>query len=222
METFPVDMDLSLEILGNYNAGKYDNVKPIESTGIPGIDGETVLDMTAGAWELEEQPVLAAAGKFDIPRNLIEAGTRRGGRILFTADILREVGTRLFPLLSVGVLNGGSATSYLDRKKNRSFHPDLFDLYADVFEAAAEQDAGKPKGIVPGYVNPDGSPGFSFMEMRMRNLLIEILRYREMTGSDDTPLYPLFQMTSIHTERYLAEAYEDYRGSPALKDLIRG
>ncbi len=216
-----VDMDLSREILARFNAGEYDRFEPIRAQGIPGIDGESVLDMNARAWELDEDTVRRQAEKYDIPSDLIAALSQENGRMWGTADSLRKIGVYLYPLLSVGVLNGGSSTSYLDRKKNRSFDSSLFELYTDVFETAAERDAGKPKGTVPAYTNPDGTPGFSFMELRMRNLLIEILRYRHMWNKGEDPLYPVFQMTSRHTDKALSEAYRRYRESPALKDLIK-
>lgn len=220
MDEISVDMKLSREILDNYNAGKYDRFESIKAEGIPGIDGKTVLDMTASCWELDEKVVRRRVEQLDLPAALISGGNRKGETLTFTADQLHRIGVFLYPLFSAGVLNGGSSTSYLDQKKNRSFNPELFDLYSDVFEKAAARDMGKPKGIVPAYTNPDGSAGFRFMELRLRNLLIEVLRYRKITGGDEA-LYPLFQMTSVHTDKALAEAYEAYRDSPALADLIR-
>lgn len=220
METQSVDMELSREILDNFNTGRYDRFEPIRAAGIPGIDGKAVLDMTAGEWEFDADTALDRAKAFGIPSPLIEEGNHRKETLTFTAERLHRIGTHLYPLLSSGVLNGGSATSYLDRKKNRSFDEGLFELYADVFDTAAGRDAGKPKGIVPAYINPDGSPGFSFMELRMRNLLIEILRHRRLTGGGGA-LYPIFQMTSVHTDRALVEAYEAYRHSGALAELMK-
>jgi hypothetical protein len=69
-------------------------------------------------------------------------------------------------------------------------------------------------------VHPDGSPGPSYVELKMRSLLIEELRYRKVTGTQDPGLAPMFQMTSVNNDDEVSAAYTAFRQSPLLKDLI--
>jgi UDP-N-acetylglucosamine pyrophosphorylase len=146
----------------------------------------------------------------------------------FSRTNLEILGRLLFPLVSFGVLNGGSATSYCDTKKNEALNKTLFDLLRVPFREAAGRAEGKPKGITPAYANPDGSPGYSFLELKMRNLLLEIQGCRALAARfgarplsrDAAPLAPLFQMTSIFTNGDIAAAFREYRNSPLLKSLI--
>ncbi|MBN2050113.1 MAG: hypothetical protein JW760_06685, partial [Spirochaetales bacterium] len=126
MEMHNVDMNLSQEILDNFNAGTYDHYEPIRAGGIPGIDNRTILDMNAEGWSLDAETVLKRAETFNIPKEMMKPETRCKDTLFLSATDLASIGRFLFPLLSPGVLNGGSATSYLDRKKNRSFNEDLY------------------------------------------------------------------------------------------------
>lgn len=161
--------------------------------------------------------------------------------IRLDAEKIRLFGLALLPRVSYGVLNGGSATSYADEKKNRGFHSELFRLYRSRFESQAELCRGKAKGITPAYLNPDGTPGFSFMEMKIRAaLLLALEHYRIFPESRDSyrdaekdgknegstenwglPLFPLFQMTSSGNNREIREALDSYARSPAVAPLLR-
>ena len=45
MERKGVDIALTLEILDDCNAGRYDDVKPVRAAGVPAIDGRSVVDL---------------------------------------------------------------------------------------------------------------------------------------------------------------------------------
>jgi UDP-N-acetylglucosamine pyrophosphorylase len=147
-------------------------------------------------------------------------GTRDG--IYWEADrsALREIGIRLYPRVAYGVLNGGSATTYGDRKKNRSLDPASFSAFEHDFESLAQELHDKPKGVTCAYVEADGSPGPSFLLLKLRSLLIHAMEYRRLTGDRERPVLPFFQMTSMATDRALRQAYEEYREHPLLADLI--
>ena len=231
IEAQGIDLNLTLEILENYNAGEYDHVTPVEVLELPEIDGHTVLDMT-GAIELEV-PLTQSQARIDefepaIGRrpDLTRLGTPSPdrSRVAFNRAQLRDLGLQLLPTVSYGVLNGGSATSYADGKKNSGFSPELFELLRPEFEPLAEQVRGKAKGITPAFVNPDGTPGPSFLELKMRALLIQALEFRQRygTASSAVPNAPMFQMTSVYNTDELDATYREYaETSGLLSELIK-
>ena len=83
----------------------------------------------------------------------------------------------------------------------------------------AELCRDKAKGITPAFSNPDGSPGPSFLELRMRNILLTISENREPAQTAMSS--PMFQMTSILNDDQISAVYDEYRDSPLLKDLIK-
>ncbi len=233
MESKNIDVELSLSILAAFNRGEFDRFEPITVGEMPNIDGSTVIDFTG-----EPSIALPAATARErladmlpepIAKRLSELATRReGDDLVFERPALEELGLLLMPRVAYGVLNGGSATSYADTTKNSSFSSELFELLGDTFERMAELSRGRAKGLTPAFVQPDGSFGPSFLQLKMRNLLITALRSRAALeawapGSADAlpaPLLPLFQMTSIHTDDELAAGYTDYRSEQPLADLI--
>ncbi len=228
MQAEQIDIDRTLTILKNYNNGRYDSVVPVEVSEIPSIDGESILDMT--------QPVdrrLKASGvrtrlsviapEIDISR----FGSVVGDTITLTQGELETIGILLYPYLSYGVLNGGSATSYADEKKNTKGYPDTFTILEEEFQFLSEISRGRPKGVTPAFLQPDGSPGPSFLELKMRSLLLEMERYYRVAElyavtppADLLPVAPFFQMTSVFNDEEIAESYRRYRESPYLAPLI--
>ena len=110
-------------------------------------------------------------------------------------------------MTALGVLNGGSATSYADRKKNTKLNKDLLDLLDEPFSRLSEEASGRPKGLTPAYINPDGSLGAGFLELRMRNLALSGV--------------PMFQMTSGMTDGPLREAYKEYASGAVVGSAIK-
>ena len=105
-------------------------------------------------------------------------------------------------------------------------------VYKNLFEKSSRNAVGKPKGITPAYKNPDGTDGPSFILLKLRALLIENLRYRLnirkenelFKGDSETKplkaLYPMFQMTSVLTDKQIAEALEAYKSDPLISGLL--
>ena len=219
MEAKGIDIGLSLELLEGINAGRLGMDPPVRASGVPALDGRSVLDLSATeSWLVgrnEARDRLAALG-------LALPGGREAadGMIAFDRATLAELGQRLFERTAWGVLNGGSATSYADRKKNGSIGPGVFDAIREGFELLAPLCENRPKGITPAYLNPDGSPGESFLVLKMRASLVQAARWRERFGTPDRPVLPFFQMTSAGTDGPLAEAYMRYAEHPWLAGLI--
>ena len=229
LERNNADIELTLKILNAWNDGKYRDIRPVEAREIPPPDGKTILDME----RLEDYTVPEEQARISFRRLLPELdpasfGIPDGnGGLRFSRNILEELGVLLYPYLSYGVLNGGSATSYVDTKKNRDFDDKLFSILEPDFQKASLLAGGRPKGLTPAYNNPDGSPGYSFLELKMRSLLLGVLRYRRaaskipvLAHGRTAPLAPMFQMTSVFTDREVADAFGEYRESPLLRDLI--
>ncbi|HEX2955116.1 MAG TPA: UTP--glucose-1-phosphate uridylyltransferase [Bacillota bacterium] len=219
MEKKGIAVDLTHQILTRYNAGLYDHIKPIQVTGIPEIDGNTVLDLTDELQVIldldEGQKNIDLTGlNIDIKK----IGKVEGNRIFFKRSALRELGELLYPVVAYGFLNGGSASSYVDSKRNKTLNEDLFKIYQKEFETIELISKGKAKGITPAFINPDGTPGPSYIELKMRALLIEILRCKLRNGPK--PSFPVFQMTSVYNNDEVQSTYLKYKTSDLLQTLI--
>lgn len=226
-----VDTERSREVLQRYNEGRYDGVRPVEPSGLPRLDGNYVIDRTSPttlvlADNAYRQRLASIAPEIpvDVFGTVREASN--GPERILPEGELRRVGVLLYPYLAYGVLNGGSATSYADGTKNTAFDAVLMQLYRGEFERLAPYITGRPKGITPAWVNPDGTPGASFLELKMRMLLRAGMQYhdlaRELSVSPPEnlpPARPFFEMTSFATEKSLRQTYEQYRRSPLLDGL---
>lgn len=258
-----IDIDLTLKILNDYNAGLYDNVQQVRASGVPAIDSQTVVDVRkrhqkdAVLFWMPEDEARANLAKFglDLPKETtsfvanhtqvtssknpesvqLSATTRTSstiktpGRMMeFTAMDLEKIGSALLPITGYGVLNGGSATSYADTKKNLALGEDVFAVLKTKFEKMALACKDQPKGLTPAYINPDGSLGASFLELKMRARLEQFARLKALGQEDPTveealrataEFMPLFQMTSAGNNAQLLEAYKTMAQSQLLKPL---
>lgn len=224
MDRLGIDRDLTLSILDACNAGKFDHHQPVKASAIPELDGKQLIDMTrpsgitlpAAHLRQRLQELFGDEGRRFLP----ETAADDEGEITVPAETISDIGVRLFGKCAYGILNGGSATSYGDEKKNRGFNKELFSLYEPYFHRFSPDVRGKAKGVTPAFINPDGSPGPSYLELKLRALLIGALKHRKNGGNSSSPL-PLFQMTSASNNDDLADAFRKYRESPLLKDLSR-
>src|SRR5690554_703967 len=119
-----IDLQLTRRILDNYNAGEYEHFQPVKAIGIPQVDGKRVLDLT-GDFKIQVnlQAAQARLEQWGINVNLQEFCKTYGEKGVFDKRALARVGVLLYPCLAYGILNGGSASSYLDFKKNQAFNP---------------------------------------------------------------------------------------------------
>src|SRR6056297_1039893 len=199
MEEKNINVGLTSRILRNYNAGKYDNIEPVQVKDIPRIDGEQVVDMTGDVTlRLHRETAEArVGGLLGHGHETTDFGRADGDELVFGKTELTALGMRLLPRVAYGVLNGGSATSYADYKKNAKLDESLLDLLGAEFQQLAGISRGRAKGITPAFLQPDGTPGPSFLELKMRSLLILALQYELRAGDDASkrpdPAAPLFQ-----------------------------
>lgn len=204
-----VDIDLALSILNNYNDGLIGRTAPVIPKAVPLIDGDQILDLRNPVeFTFTDRQLSAFRQRFPQQASVLKPGERSIG-----IEKLKKIGISLFSYYSYGFLNGGSATSYADTKKNKGFNPDLFDLYEETFNRMASLAKGQPKGVTAAFIQPDGSPGPSYMELKLRSLLI----YSEKSSSK----IPFFQMTSVSNNDSVQSALAQYSNSPWLKALAK-
>ncbi len=222
LERNRIDAELTFRILANYNSGRYDAVEPVLVRDLPSIDGKTILDLTGElVWTIPLERAKKALARYpELALAAEDFGRRSGAEITFTRSGLERLGMRLLPLVGFGILNGGSATSYADYKKNAVFGAKLLEITGPVFERMGELTRGRAKGLTPGFLQPDGTPGASYIELKMRALLLQVLRYQQSAGKHTPGLLPLFQMTSVNNTEEVLEAYRGYRASPLLSELV--
>ncbi len=216
LEAVGADADLTLSILERLNQGTLES-PPIEVAGFPGIDGKQVWD-----WRAPQEAVIhseqakRAFNTFFAELNLDDYSTVQGGNRRFTLSALEELGLRLSRRSAFGVLNGGMATSYGDSKKNQGLSEGLFQVYHKDFERLAKNVRGQPKGITPAFIQPDGTPGPSFLELKLRHL--RQINQASAQARYQGPGMVLFQMTSAATDGPIREALQKYETSPLLLD----
>lgn len=214
-----IDVDMTLSILDNINAGLYDGAPAVAVAGVPPVDGESIVP--AGAAMRYTVDADQARRRLDsLGLQLPEGAVLQGSMATLDRKALVDLGERLYAHTAWGVLNGGSATSYADTKKNRSLGEDVFKAVEPWFNMLAPLCQGRPKGITPAYLNPDGSPGASFIMLKMRAALLRAARYVERFGKPERPVLPFFQMTSDATDGLLSAAYAEYATNDWLSPLI--
>ena len=224
-----IDKELTFKIMDGFNSGKYKDTSAVSVSDIPGMSDANIIDRAnLKNYTMDKKIFISTVEELLPGTDTKTFGTAQGSRIILSAGDLERIGTLLLPLTSFGVLNGGSATSYVDRKKNMGFNPEIFSLYEDLFNTLSAVSKGKAKGITPAFIQRDGAPGPAFLELKLRGLLVQALKYRVLTESGGekreerglSPLFPLFQMTSTYNNDQILKELEKYAESPYLKDLI--
>ena len=216
-----IDVDLTLAVLDRLNNNNYSS-EPGGIGSIPDSNDPAIVDCRGNfRWDINEVMAQKALNDLGIAVFVSDFGEIDRGVAHFSRDGLSQLGRLMLPLVSSGILNGGSATSYADRIKNQAINQELFAMYEQRFHRLIDPFAGLPKGLSPGFVQPDESPGPSFIEMKMRGLLVKgVEETGRRTAKSSKTLFPLFQMTSTHTNDHIASACQGYQNSPMLKPLI--
>jgi UTP--glucose-1-phosphate uridylyltransferase len=215
-----IDLAITRRILDKINQGVYDHFEPIRVSGLPEVDGKKVIDLTADlTWTLDLTTARRNIDRLGLDIDLTAFGRVTGAAISFTKVDLARLGVYLYPVTSYGILNGGSASSYFDFKKNQGLNERLLQICRPQFEILANLAKDKAKGLAPAFINPDGTPGPSFIELKMRAVLIAALKY-QVSVARRPCLAPMFQMTSVDNNQEIQEAYREYQNSPYLRELI--
>ena len=226
MEEAGINIPLSLEWIRRANNGDFDRVPPIKAKKLPTTDDPRIFDPSTASLTLPLELAKERLNSFDLPHSPkpedIPGVTRDGGFITLPPQALDHIGLLLAPVTAFGSLNGGSASSYLDRTRIKKAYPELLEIYKDILPECERISSGSPKGSTPAFWNPDGSPGYDFLALKARALLIRRLRWKKTTGiRENLPLYPMFEMTSHLTHTRLREAYKNYADSELLSPLCR-
>ena len=212
-----VDVELALSILTRLEQNDYSST-PTLVRELPGPNDPAVIDCTGSMrFTVARSAAVDAIGSLGIAVDPVQFATPSGADLSFDESGLRRLGTALSPFMSYGVLNGGSATSYADSTRNSSFDAALYEYYRGHFSKIIDPVLGRAKGLTPAFVQPDGSAGPSFLELKMRGLLVG-------TGPENAigplaPHLPMYQMTSSGNDLEISDAYETYRKSPLIKAL---
>lgn len=224
MKSKNVDVSLTFSILDRLNRGTYSS-EPVTVGTLPQPDDPAIVDCAGSlSFTISKSSATRALRSYGSTVDLTAFGSVSGNDLVFDQPGLRKLGSALAPLLSYGVLNGGSATSYADITKNREFDPDLFAYYAQVFDAFSDSLRGMPKGLTPAYVQLDKTPGPTFMELKMRGLIVSGRSAIPAVAPDSElePYLPAYQMTSMSNNDLIQNAYAGYRDSPLLAGLDAG
>jgi len=211
-----IDGETSFRILDRYNLGNLPAL-PTPDPILPGFDGNRVVDRAAlPRRTLTQLQVLSALDGMGISHESVARWLKtKQSPIDFGPAEYAELGMLLLPWVSIGILNGGLATSYCDRKKNESANPEVFHSLKEIFGSRGEELRGLPKGLAPAYYNLDGSAGYSFLYLRIRQALLMALGYQNFLKSrglpepETDPLFPFFQMTSDGTNLQLSRGIEE-------------
>ena len=213
-----IDPEITNRILNTINAPGFTNYKYFKAKGIPSTNNKIIVDLSREIkWEVNYEKAKENLKKLtDI--SLDGKKVSKTGTIILNREELENIGLHLLPFTSLGILNGGSATSYVDYIKNSSYNKPLFNYCENIFKDFSEKYKNYPKGLAPAYLNSDYSEGYSFCELKMRSLLIKAKKYIDKTGKKDLG-HLLFQMTSCNNNDQIVKKLKEYANSNILKNL---
>ncbi len=220
-----VDIAFMLKFLADLNAGKFQGAAPVNIFDIPSLAHPDIVDLSSiKTFKVQKERARQTFSSLNLPFSPEDvADSEDEGQFSFSLSALKKIGVALYPKTAFGILNGGSATSYVDSKKNSSICPEIFPFFIEKFASNLESLKGHAKGATPAYFNPDGSTGYSFLFLKLRMLLERKLDYAHAFGKLPSVILPAFQMTSVKTDAEISASIEQCAGDPAFilpaKDL---
>ncbi len=214
-----IDPEMTRKILETINAPEFHNSEPVKVKGMPSFDGKTIVDVSGNIkWEGNYENAKINLAKITDTIKIPVKRISKEGNITLSRKELDEIGLHLLPFTALGILNGGSATSYVDCIKNSSFNTPLFDYCRPIFEKFSDKYSNSPKGLAPAYINSDYSEGYSFSELKIRSMLLKAEQYITDIGKADFG-HMLFQMTSCSNNSQIEEGFRKYGSSRILESL---
>lgn len=217
-----IDTEITNKILDTINAPDFTNNKSFKAKGIPSADNKIIVDLSGEIkWEVNYEQARENLKKLlntTSPMPLPEKKISKTGTITLNGEELENIGLHLLPFTSLGILNGGSATSYVDYTKNSSYNKPLFEHCKNLFKNLSEKYKSYPKGLAPAYINSDYSEGYSFSELKMCSILLKAKKYIDITGRRDLN-HLLFQMTSCNNNNQIIKKFKEYANSRIIKKL---
>ena len=211
--------DESQGILERLNGGTL-TFPSVTVSSFPPLDGHQILDLRGeGPWKVlrsSAEQTLKSLFPGEDPGLIL--GTGSDPEVTLEGPTLETLGLRLSQRTAFGILNGGMATSYADSKKNQALGSGLYAIYKAELEKMAEMAEGLPKGITSAFVQSDGTPGPTYLELKIR-VLCQMNLAAQRAGYDG-PGLQLFQMTSQTTQEPLQRALASYAHTPLLADLV--
>jgi len=222
MNSLKIDPELTARRLNELNSGKYDNVKPLEVKEFPFIDGESVIKIDEeGNYVFDYDTAKKRIDELNLNININNYSRLENDKIILSFNQLKRLGIALAPVISYGILNGGSASSYVDKKKNKNSFGKLFNIYEKYFSKLSSLTKSRPKGLTLAYLNKDGSVGEPFFKLKLRALLIKTFEYMILHNKSEVQNpYQVFQMDSVLNSEEISQALKEYETDPILKELI--
>ncbi len=224
LQAHNIDSEMSYAMLGRLNSAPPTGQS--EAKRLPSSDHPQLVDIRREPFL--SLPAVQLRHRLEqlLPQSVVERYWQKlsphATTLTLNSEALRQLGYLLYPLVAFGILNGGSASSYADRTKNRRLSPSLFDILEPQFREAAATATGHPKAICAALVGHHGRRGDSFLLMKMRHLLVELKRSLQYGAHySAAPTIPLFQMSSDFTDQAVRQAMERYFGDAALQPLLQ-
>jgi UDP-N-acetylglucosamine pyrophosphorylase len=183
------------------------NIEPLSG------NDSSVLNLTDTSVEISKSLINTKLNNISLPYE------DSGDSLIFSNKDLIQLGYSVGDSVCFGVLNGGAATSYYDEGKNSSFDSQLFEKTASLFKKQAEQFRDLPKALVPAALNPDGSPGASFLQIKLASLIQFMDEVMQITGRQSR--VPFIQMTSELTDDILNGYCNDLKSSISFEELLK-
>lgn len=206
-----IDKDASIKLLGRLNNGEASSASH-ETWDSVQFDGRTVVDSKELDRFVLEAHHRSNLEKLISPEHADYVLSTLAPQGVLDHCGLESLGLELLPLASFGILNGGAATSFVDFTKNSTAYGTYFSAVEGLFSAFAGSLSGKPKGLAPAFFNQDGSPGYSFLALKLHNLSLMNARYQNESilaakGVNlGRPLLPWVQMANAAGLPYLESA----------------
>jgi hypothetical protein len=242
LEAASISASLTEHIIEASRGGRY-NPPPLRVNSLPPINGRNIISFTADSStaltiasdailrSLEGLGLTAEQARFLLRASGIQLPADAQATVTLSHRQLAGLGIHFLPLVSFGLLNGGSASSYFDQKKNREFSPVFFSHLAPLVEKYAGIWSSRPKGVSPAFLVPHGGPqaDYSFLELKLRGWLLLLRNYQRASRSLPFQLpwegmekvMPCFQMVNRVLADDIDRTIRSYRGSALLANLVR-